>query len=977
MTITADKTSPAAVKNHTHGVVNHELVNSKHSIVIIDSGIDDHEILAQGILPTAQVVILNQHQDGIFQISAILSKHPVASIQLIAHGSPGSLQLGNSQLNLDSLQIYHQQLQQWTASEILIYGCEVAAGGRGQAFIQLLHQITGANIAASTKKIGNRQHGGSWELEVNIGEISTTLALKPEVKEAYPGVLVNFDPATNLPVGTNPRSVTVGDLNGDKKPDLVAANFNSDNISVLLGNGTGGFGAATNFTVADGPLSVAVGDLNGDGKADLVVANLDSQNISVLLGNGTGGFGAATNFTFGSRPSSVAVGDFDGDTKLDVAVALDSNNVSILLGDGTGGLGTATNFAVGTNPLSVVTGDLNSDGKLDLVTANNGSNNVSVLLGNGTGGFGTATNFAVGANPYAVALGDFTGTGKLDLVTANNGSNDVSVLLGNGTGNFGTATNFTIGNSPYSVVVGDFNSDSKLDIAAANQTNNNVSVLLGNGTGGFATPSNFAVGSSPFSVAAGDFNSDKKQDLATANFFGSNISVLLNTTGINNAPTGLALSATNVNNKVAAGTVIGTFSSIDPDENDIFTYALVSGVDGVDNDAFIIDGNSLKIKNSPDFQTKASYKINVRTTDAGNLTFEKALTINVNDADNPPVPPDPKIPSRLTNPSDDVFNIKSDTAKAKLQVTVTGGSSNQVNELGLFTVDDAKGTINGVAPGAAGYAQAALARSKVIFSAIANAPNGFNTNNLSSFLELNSGDNLRLVLAKNTSFDAVRAGVTPITELQFVNPATQKITNLGDKGFSIAFQDLVVNINQTNQALPLGTNLQGKSQGEVIDLRDAKQSVKADFTVYREASFNNFVGFYQVADENGGIDTNGDGKADILTGQAGYTQAAIRGRVAGIDLTVNNQGTATYTGTFKPGAIFAPFIIIDGKPDAILDTNPNNDPAVYFPFLGSNTDKTDHVRLLGSNIFGFEDLANGGDQDFNDVIVKVNLTAIA
>lgn len=108
--------------------------------------------------------------------------------------------------------------------------------------------------------------------------------------------------------------------------------------------------------------------------------------------------------------------------------------------------------------------------------------------------------------------------------------------------------------------------------------------------------------------------------------------------------------------------------------------------------------------------------------------------------------------------------------------------------------------------------------------------------------------------------------------------------------------------------------------------------------------------------------------------QAGYTEAALRQRVAGIDLTVNNQGTASYTGTFEPGSIFAPFIIVDGRPDAVLDNNPNNNPAVYFSFLGANSDKVDHIRLLGNNTFGFEDLANGGDKDFNDVIVRVNLS---
>jgi hypothetical protein len=65
-------------------------------LVIIDSAIDDHQILAQGILPTAEVIVLNKHQDGIAQISAALNNHPAASIQIIAHGSPGNLQLGNN-----------------------------------------------------------------------------------------------------------------------------------------------------------------------------------------------------------------------------------------------------------------------------------------------------------------------------------------------------------------------------------------------------------------------------------------------------------------------------------------------------------------------------------------------------------------------------------------------------------------------------------------------------------------------------------------------------------------------------------------------------------------------------------------------------------------------------------------------------------------------------------------------------------------
>jgi phage gp37-like protein len=68
-------------------------------------------------------------------------------------------------------------------------------------------------------------------------------------------------------------------------------------------------------------------------------------------------------------------------------------------------------------------------------------------------------------------------------------------------------------------------------------------------------------------------------------------------------------------------------------------------------------------------------------------------------------------------------------------------------------------------------------------------------------------------------------------------------------------------------------------------------------------------------------------------------------------------------------------MIVNGRADAVLDNNANNDPAVYFAFLGANSDQRDHIRLLGNNVFGFEDLPGGGDQDFNDVIVKFTLNA--
>jgi hypothetical protein len=341
--------------------------------------------------------------------------------------------------------------------------------------------------------------------------------------------------------------------------------------------------------------------------------------------------------------------------------------------------------------------------------------------------------------------------------------------------------------------------------------------------------------------------------------------------------------------------------------------------------------------------------------------------------------------TQLSTNTNDVFKISSNNTTARLQVTVTERNSSLVNELIAFTVDDDNGTINGIAPGAEGYIAAALARSSVVFSSIANVPNGFSSTNITRTLEFAANTNVKFALVKNNTFSNLNVNSVTASDIIFFSSSSQSITTLSNNAFSLAWQDgsnsntsvfndLVVNVQATDDPIPLGTNLQGQTEGEVIDLRSASSFVTATFTVNREAAFDNYVGFYQVTGEDGGIDLNNDGVADLLPGQAGYLQAAVNQRIAGIDLTVSNQGTATYTGTLSSEAIFAPFIIVNGRPEAILDTNTGNDPAVYFSYLGANSDGFDHIRLLGNNIFGFEDLPNGGDKDYNDVIVKVELS---
>ncbi len=407
------------------------------------------------------------------------------------------------------------------------------------------------------------------------------------------GANTQFAPHTDFAVGTTPQCVTAADFNGDGNADLATANWDSNNVSVLLNNGNGGFAAKTNFVVGTNPQSIATADFNNDGNADLVAANVNNNNISILLGNGLGGFAAKTNYAMGSWARSIAVADFNNDGKADLATANSgSDNVSVRLGNGNGSFAAKTSFAVGTNPWAVTAADFNGDGKIDLAAANYDDNNVSVLLGNGNGGFAGKTNFAVGTGPISVTAADFNSDGKTDLAAANYDSNNVSVLLGNGVGGFADA-DFAVDGGPRSVTATDVNSDGKADLVTANYDSNNVSVLLGNGNGGFVADATLVVGSAPKSVTAADFNGDGKGDLATANRDSSNISMLLNTS----TSTSAALTITDVfaANPNHQQFVTQPFISI-PDPGTITSTLNVNGMSGSITDLNV----SVNIKHSWD-----------------------------------------------------------------------------------------------------------------------------------------------------------------------------------------------------------------------------------------------------------------------------------------------------------------------------------------------------------------------------------------
>jgi len=379
--------------------------------------------------------------------------------------------------------------------------------------------------------------------------------------------------------GNGAAAIAVADFNRDGKLDMAVANYGGNNVTILLGDGTGNF-AATSISppTGNGPIVIAAGDFNNDGIPDLAVANYSDGTVTILLGHGDGTFTAtATSPPVGTDPDGIAVGDFNGDGNLDLAVAnYGSNTVTILLGDGHGHFtADATSPATGNQPSSIATADFNGDGIPDLAVTNfnkGGAGSVTVLIGKGDGTFtATSVSPATGSEPNSIVAADFTGSGKLGLAISNFTGETVTVLLGNGDGTFTLQSSPATGNGPYSVAVGDFNGDGIPDLATANYDDNTATVLLGDGSGNFTSVPAASIppmGINPISVAVGDFNNDGVPGLAVANYNSATMTVLsvagsqvATATVIGIAPAGLGahqLAASYLGDTANAPSVSGT-----------------------------------------------------------------------------------------------------------------------------------------------------------------------------------------------------------------------------------------------------------------------------------------------------------------------------------------------------------------------------------------------------------------------------------
>lgn len=219
----------------------------------------------------------------------------------------------------------------------------------------------------------------------------------------------------------------------------------------------------------------------------------------------------------------------------------------------------------------------------------------------------------------------------------------------------------------YSLVAGAGSSDNALFSISGNQ-------LLLNTSPDFETKSSYAV----------RIRSTDQGGLSTDKAF----SVLIN--NINEAPTDLSLSNSNINENIGPTALVGNLSSLDPDSNQTFSYNLVAGPGVTDNAAFSIFANQLYLKANPDFEAQSTYSIRIETRDGDGLTYQKPLTITVNNQNDSPT--DIGLSNAISNE-----NVPINTIIGNLSTTDQDAGNTFIYSLaaGLGDADNGSFNING------------------------------------------------------------------------------------------------------------------------------------------------------------------------------------------------------------------------------------------------------------------------------------------
>ncbi|MDZ8035549.1 DUF4347 domain-containing protein [Nostoc sp. DedSLP04] len=487
-----------------------------HSLVFIDTAVEDYSDLINGVLDNAQVFVLDSTQNGVEQITKILAscvdaqqlavrhRWNLANIHIVCHGVPGCLQLGNTHLGIDTLDEYSQQLQQWqkifsTFSKadnpinLLIYGCNVALGDVGAEFVEKLHQLTGANIAASRQRIGNAALGGNWELEVRTTDMEVNLAFAETTREAYAGVLATFtvNSSQDLDDGDANNGITT------LREAIKLANASAGDDAIAFG---GIFTDTTpdTITLTSGQLTITDDvTILGTGTSKLTVTGKNASTVFDISGLGTSvninGLAIASGSIKVNRTSilNLAKSSVSGNTAgsaISNSGILSLANTSVF-GNTQGGI-----YNGGTLSLTNSSVYGNTAGASKIYNGNTAGGGIFNDASSGKTGILSLINSTVSGNTANSGGGIYNQGGDLRLtnstVSGNTATSGGGIFNGNDSyfNSSATLTNSTIsGNTALEDGGGiyngqGYNSDNSLTLISAT-INNNTADSDGNGTG--------------------------------------------------------------------------------------------------------------------------------------------------------------------------------------------------------------------------------------------------------------------------------------------------------------------------------------------------------------------------------------------------------------------------------------------------------------------------------------------------------------
>ncbi len=308
----------------------------------------------------------------------------------------------------------------------------------------------------------------------------------------------------------------------------------------------------------------------------------------------------------------------------------------------------------------------------------------------------------------------------------------------------------------------------------------------------------------------------------------------------------------------------------------------------------------------------------------------------------------PELRVSLNSTDNGTVEVKNDADTSGVAINIlfrTNQLADNVTEVGYYIVDPLATTASN------------LAKSQLIFSTLEKDNQGP--------VSVNSNRNIKVETGQTLAFY--------VKDTDGIKLSTAKdLSSNGHSSFTVNFSNGMSITGELNGAISsLQDVIGGTHLNNSLPLLDThtltSKTIIIESTQSREALFNSVAGFYKIVDESGSVKDPLTGNI-IKPGDTQYQSVALdsANKLSELTFSVDNYSSKTQSGTFNGGYLYAPFIQVSNSE--------LNSEFTYFAFQSANADNSQHIVSLGTNIFGFEDMPNSGDRDFNDLIVQANFS---